>query len=365
VQAQTLTQPNLVSVTGSDTAQDPDSLGPLVASSVPTPTLNDPAQSIPSSRESSNPEARIDQHGATSSSTDQKPWTDQDNHTFVDLVQKNSNMEVIKKHLQRNWKEITTHMAELTGLSSEWKAIFSVGLNVEKYEPWTDAEDVNLKKLYMQGVSVTKIAIQLNRPDNAIRSRAAQLLLTRTSPSPWLEEDKKIREGMAANLTSDQIYERYFKDTPGRNLRIVKERLRILKMTPTAIDNRQPLDFDILRIDESLVLNGKEHLRMVHTDLLQAHPDISIQDKEDITALMENMDWPQDAYSVDDIMLGSQEGSQLAWSEVDNVFLMALRRHFGLSSEVITDVFFIDREPEECEGHLQALIARQNPGQGD
>jgi hypothetical protein len=76
------------------------------------------------------------------------------------------------------------------------------------------------------------------------------------------------------------------------------------------------------------------------------------------------MDWPQDAYSVDDIMLGSQEGSQLAWSEVDNVFLMALRRHFGLLSEVITDVLFIDREPEECEGHLQALIARQNPGQG-
>jgi hypothetical protein len=253
-------------------------------------------------------------------------------------------------------------MAELSGLSSEWKAIFSARLNVEKYESWTDAEDHDLKKLYMQGVSVAKIAIQLNRSGHAIRSRATILQLTRKSSSPWLEDDKKIREGMAANLTSDQIHERYFKDTPGRSLRTVKERLRILKMTSTAIaiDNRQPLDFDILRIDESLVLNGKEHLRMVHTDLLQAHPDIPIQDKEDVTALMENMDWPQHAYSVDDIMLGSQEGSQLAWSEVDNVFLMALRRHFGLSSDVIADIFFVDKLPKICEDHLTVLLARQN-----
>jgi hypothetical protein len=189
-------------------------LEPLVANFVPTPTPNHSAQSIPSSHESSDPEARLDQDGATSSYTNQKPWTDQDNRTLVDLVQKNSNIEVIKRHLQRKWQEITTHMSELSGLSSEWKAIFKVHLNVKKFEKWTETEDHDLKKLYMQGVYVAEIAIKLNRPDGSIRSRAAILQLTRKRLSPWLEDDKKIREGMAANLTSDQIHEQYFKDAP-------------------------------------------------------------------------------------------------------------------------------------------------------
>jgi hypothetical protein len=194
--------------------------------------------------------------------------------------------------------------------------------------------------------------------------------------SRW-EDDKKILSGMADGLTIEQLHERDFKGIARRSLRTLQDRWRALKKRPAtssangANSNGHDTSSKIAdprpKVDRSFVqLQNDPHpvranvmLRTLHIDLLARHMPLSRQFKLDLLDLMDSLGWPQHALSIEDIISGSDDGSRTEWSDVDNGLLIALRLRARLASAVVADAFLPDRLLEECDVHLQILLARQ------
>jgi hypothetical protein len=263
-------------------------------------------------------------------------------------------------------------------LDSEFRGVFSEHVKTPgAFQKYTALEEQTLMTMYAQGIPVPQIALHLGRIETGVVRRAMMLGLSRKRALGWEGDNEKILSRMAEGLTIEQLHEREFKGTARRSPRTLQGRWRALKKRPATIsanrtnsgghDTSSKIADPRPEVDRSFVqLQNDPHpvhanvlLRTLHIGLLVRHMPLSRQFKMDLLDLMDSLDWPQHAPSIEDITSGSDQGSCTEWSDADNGLLIALRLRVGLTSAVIADVFFTDRLLEKCDTHLQILLARQ------
>ena len=243
---------------------------------------------------------------------------------------------------------------------------------------WTLKEDDLLQSLWLQEVKAKDIGHQLHhlRSETAVCIRASQLGLERRDfqkkgvecdgtsymAGHWTSTgDAYVLSGVAAGLSDDDIWDKYFCNT--RSVQAVASRRRALQKPRPSASSNPNSSGNAMATQPNQILQPGQMVRPsqmigdVYGQMMAFHTTLSPDKVNRILDLIDHLHWPANVQGEGEIGQGSWAGLESAWAEADNKLLVALHGGFDLSWKEIADTFFLDRLEEELERQYVMLQA--------